>query len=388
MTEKTARTLELIGQEMAEIEAAETFDVDKFEALEAERVDLIRTTAAKQRFAGYRLVDAPAPVTGANQPDKDDEGFLHYLKTGIPNADLRFAQTEGSAGAGGYAVPDSFLDRLVEKRTLFGGFMNEAENITTASGNVISYPVAPAAVYTDADIAAEGSASAAGADITFAEVALGAYKYTATGTGNNALKVSVELLQDAIFDIGAFVSKHLAERIQRKQAYDLIMGSNSGAPQGIAYGTGGTIEADLSFNAISNLYHALDPVYRTNAKWIISDATSKAIEQLLDGASGTVGRPYIQASTVGGLAPSPDNYTLLGKPVVIDQAMPTWGADDVIGIAFGDWKEAYIVRHVKDVIVIVNPYTSANTGHVEYNAWARMDGKVQNASAYVTGEGV
>jgi acyl-CoA-binding protein len=38
-------------------------------------------------------------------------------------------------------------------------------------------------------------------------------------------------------------------------------------------------------------------------------------------------------------------------------------------------------------VVIVNPYTSANTGHVEYNAWARMDGKVQNASAYVTGEG-
>lgn len=383
----TARTLELIQQDMAAIEAAETFDVDKFEALEAERVDLIRTSAAKQRFSGYKATDAIAPLTGV-QTDKDAEGFTHYLRTGQPNADLRFAQTEGSAGAGGYAVPDSFLDRLVEKRTAFGGFMNEAENITTASGNVISYPVAPAAVATAADIAAEGAASAAGADIVFAEVALGAYKYTATGTGNAALKVSVELLQDAIFDIGAFVSKHLAERIHRKQAYDLCRGSNSGEPQGIAYGTGGTIEADPSgFAAFSNLVHALDPIYRPNAKWIMNDTTAATLEQLLDGASGTSGRPMLTNASQGIESPA-NNYRLLGYPVVIDQAMPTWAADDVIGIAFGSWKDAYIVRHVKDVIVIVNPYTSANTGHVEYNAWARMDGKVQNSTAYVTGEGV
>lgn len=382
----TARTLELIQQDMAAIEAAETFDVDKFEALEAERVDLIRTSAAKQRFAGYKATDATTPLVGVTV-DKDAEGFNHYLRTGVPNADLRFAQTEGSAGAGGYAVPDSYLDRLVEKRTAFGGFMNEAENITTSSGNVISYPVAPAAAHTAADIAAEGSASAAGADIVFAEVALGAYKYTATGTGNAALKVSVELLQDAIFDIGGFVAKHLSERILRKQAYDLIRGSNSGEPQGIAYGTGGTVEADPAYSAFLSIYHALDPIYRPNAKWIMSDATVAVLEAILDGASGTSGRPFIGPADQG-FSESPFEYRLLGKPVVIDQAMPTWGADDTIGVAFGDWKEAYIVRHVKDVIVIVNPYTSANTGHVEYNAWARMDGKVQNSTAYVTGEGV
>jgi HK97 family phage major capsid protein len=383
----TARTLDLIQKEMEAIEAAETFDVDKFEELEAERVHAIRTGAARLRFQGYKAVDAPSVIPGTPSKDDGSEAFDNYLRTGAPNADLQFAQTEGSAGAGGYAVPDSFLDRLVEKRTAFGGFMNEAENITTASGNVISYPVAPAAVYTAADIAAEGAASAAGADIVFAEVALGAYKYTATGTGNAALQVSVELLQDAIFDIGAFVAKHLGERILRKQAYDLCNGSGSGAPQGIAYGTSGTIEHDPDgFAAFSNLVHALDPVYRPRAKWIMNDTTAKNIEQLLDGASGTSGRPLLVNAIQGIEGPS-NNYQLLGYPVVIDQAMPTWAADDVIGAAFGDWKEAYIVRHVKDVVVIVNPYTSANTGHVEYNAWARMDGKVQNASAYVTGEG-
>jgi HK97 family phage major capsid protein len=386
VNEKVTRTLDAIRTDMDAIEAAETFDVDKFEALEAERVNLIRTESAKLRFSGYKAAVGPTPPAGQAR-DAEAEAFRHYLVTGQPNSDMTFAQTEGSAAGGGYAVPDSSLNKLVEKRTAFGGFMNLAENITTATGNVISYPVAPAAVYTAADIAAEGAATAAGADITFAEVQLGAYRYTAAGTGNVGLKVSLELLQDAIFDIEGFVTKHLGERIARKQAYDLCNGSGSGEPKGIAYGTGGSIEADpTGFNALSNLYHALDPVYRGNAVWVMNDTTSKTLEQLLDGTSGTIGRPYLQAQSTGGLAASPDNYLLLGKPVVIDQAMPTWAADDVIGIAFGDWKEAYVVRHVKDVQVLVNPFIA--TGYVGYDAWARMDGQVQNATAYVTGEGV
>jgi HK97 family phage major capsid protein len=95
----------------------------------------------------------------------------------------------------------------------------------------------------------------------------------------------------------------------------------------------------------------------------------------------------LQASTLGiDVGPGgPTRYSLLGYPVIIDQAMPTWAADDVIGAGFGDWREAYIVRHVKAVQVLVNPFIA--TGYVGYDAWARMDGKVQNASAYVTGEG-
>jgi HK97 family phage major capsid protein len=265
--------------------------------------------------------------------------------------------------------------------------MNEAENITTADGRPIAWPSVVPPVYTEADIAAEGAATAAGADIVFGEVTLGAYKYTSAGASNLPLKVSVELAQDAQFDIGAFVARHLGQRIARKQAYDIVRASGSGAPQGIAYGTSGTIEVDpTGFAALASIKHALDPEYRElGAKWIMNDATLAVLEGLLDGASGTSGRPILVPSQQGIEGPS-NHGMLLGYPIVIDQAMPTWGADDVIGIAFGAWKEAYIVRHVKDVQVLVNPY--AVEGYIVYSAWARMDGKVQDPYAYVTGEGV
>jgi HK97 family phage major capsid protein len=263
--------------------------------------------------------------------------------------------------------------------------MNAAEELTTPDGRPLQWPSIAAAVYTEADIAAEGAATAAGADLVFTEVTLGAYKYTSAGTGNLPVKVSVELLQDATFDVAALVSRRLGERIARKMAYDFCNGSGSGAPLGIAYGTAGTIEADIDgFASIINLMHALDPAYRQGASWIMNDATLAIIEKLLDGASGTSGRPLL---TYGqGAEDAASHGRLLGYPVVIDQAMPTMNTNDVIGIAFGNWAEAYIVRHVRDVQVLANPYEAV--GYVTYHAWARADGTVQNSSAYVTGEGV
>ncbi len=380
-----ARTVELIWSEMEALQAEEDFDVAKYEELEAERTAVLARGETRRRHQVYSTV-APGIITATPKGAAAEEyAWDHYMRTGQVNSDLTFAQTEGSAAGGGYAVPDGFLDKLIAKRTAFGGLINAAENITTASGNDLHYPVAPAAVYTAADIAAEGAATAAGADIVFAEVVLGAYRYVASGTGNVPLKVSYELLQDSIFDIGAFVAGHLGERIARKQAYDVCNGSGSGEPQGIAYGTAGSIEHDPDgWAAFNNLIHALDPVYRQNASWIFNDTTAANLENLLDGASGTSGRPMLMSST-DGLTGAFRGYTLGGYPVIIDQAMPTWAADNVIGAGFGDWKQAYIVRHVRDVVVLVNPYVAV--GYVGYEAWARMDGRVQNSTAYVTGEG-
>ncbi len=76
--------------------------------------------------------------------------------------------------------------------------------------------------------------------------------------------------------------------------------------------------------------------------------------------------------------------SLLGHPLIIDQGIANL-SNNVQGVGFGDWKEAYIVRHVKDVQVLANPYSQS--GYIVYDAWARMDGTVKNFGAYVTMEG-
>ncbi|TFG87252.1 MAG: phage major capsid protein, partial [Hyphomicrobiales bacterium] len=100
----------------------------------------------------------------------------------------------------------------------------------------------------------------------------------------------------------------------------------------------------------NSIVHDLDPVYRMGASWVFNDTTLGTIEGLLDGASGTSGRPIL---TYGqGAEEAASHGRLLGYPVHIVQEMPTWEADDVIGAGFGNWSEAYIVRHVKDVQVL------------------------------------
>ncbi|VCT89011.1 hypothetical protein MHAS_00697 [Mycolicibacterium hassiacum DSM 44199] len=49
---------------------------------------------------------------------------------------------------------------------------------------------------------------------------------------------------------------------------------------------------------------------------------------------------------------------------------------------FGDLRSGYVIRRVKDLTLIVNPYSRANEGQVEYTLWARADGVPQDTAAY------
>ena len=368
-------------------------EIATYEAAELELAAVNKTGELFARQAAYKtpIVGFPAVIKPAPKGDEAlDFAFTQYLRTGQRNADIAqlYAQTEGTPSEGGYSVPDGFRAKLTERRVAYGGLLNAGEQLVTTDGRPLEWPSVDDTSSSAADVAAEGAASAAGADIVFGTVTLGAYKYAATGTGNAPIKASVELLQDAMFDVAAFVARALGNRIRRKQAKDVLQGTGSGQPLGLMYGTAGTIEADVlsgttaqNLAALNNLVHALDQEYRQSASWIFNDTTAAAIEAMLDAA----GRPILINSTQG-IEGRISRPTLLGYPVIIDQASFNMDTNDVIGIAFGDWTEAYIVRHVRDVQVLVNPY--AVTGYVVYDAWARMDGKPQNAFAYVTGEGV
>jgi len=52
-------------------------------------------------------------------------------------------------------------------------------------------------------------------------------------------------------------------------------------------------------------------------------------------------------------------------------------------MAFGDFREAYVVRRVRELEVIADPYARKMNGQVEYVAWQRAGGTVQNRCAYI-----
>lgn len=372
----------------AETRSLSTDEVSQYEKLETELKAVNETEQIRSRQSAYKVAAPAVHFTAGGKPeDSLERAFESYLRTGVANADMAElrSQTAGSTTAGGYSVPTQTLGRLTEIRKAFGGVMNLAENITTSGGNPINFPTLDDTANAG-HLTAEGSADAGSADFVLGQVALSAYKYTSAGSSNSPLKVSVELLQDSALDIHSLVTRKLGERIARKQALDLLTGTGSSQPKGLCF-SGITLDVEQAGGSNTNptladilaIYGALDPAYEEGAKWIMN----KASMLKLMGINDSTGRPLLFGVTSP--ATSKLEWNLYGFPVVVDQGMPSDPAtlSGIPYILFGNFEEAYVVRHVADVQVFANPYSSISSGLVEYSAIARMDAQIKARKAYV-----
>lgn len=364
-------------------------EVKNYEALEVDLANK-RTEAVREK---QHMYNSPAPADLQNivhvGPQKEDNGlekaFNAYMRTGRPNADIADlrvmnAQGVGTDAAGGFTVPDTMRIRLQERLKAFGGLATAVEEITTAGGETLRWPTLDDTANSGV-IAAEGTAPASGgADLVFGEKTLGAFRYVAPGTGNLPLRVSLELLQDSAFDIEGLVERKLGERIARAQAVHWVTGAGTTVPFGLNTGTSAPAftSAGITYAELVSAVHEVDPAYRMGASWTFNDATLAKIESIVD----TTGRPILNDANTG-IATGPNNKNLLGYPVVVDQAWPTYtdGGTNKWG-AFGDLRAGYVIRRVQDMTLIVNPYSRANEGQIEYVLWARADGTVQDANAF------
>lgn len=361
-------------------------EVERYETLEVQLASAQKDAQVRARQVAYQTpTTAPLVVTGtaAKQDDTLERAFEHYLRTGTANQDITElrAQSTGSDPAGGYMVPPGFRQKLVEAQKAYGGLAAEVDNFSTDNGSTLEYPSVDDTA-NSGTITAEGAAFSSGADLVFGTIALGAFKYTSAGASNLPLKVSVELLQDAAFDVQGLISRKLGERIARKQAVDWVTGTGTTLPFGIAR-AGLTANVTLAAgNAITyqkllDIETALDPAYEQNAKWGMNKTTWQNIRAVV----GTDGRPLVQESASAGIGTAPTRM-LLGYPVIIDQAFPSNTTLSAKFAVLGDLRESYVIRKVSNLVVMVNPYSSAASGQVEFTAWERADGNVQNRAAY------
>jgi len=377
------------------IEEAEAEGRPLTEEEEAEAENLNSKIEAFKKTAHFRsLLDAyNTPVRNdlhvhvATGDDSTPElrSFIHYMKTGTYDdyAVETRALTKGTASAGGYLVPTTTQNKIIERLKAFGGLAEQAETITTTSGETIQWATEDDTSNT-AEIVAEGAAAAsAGADKVFGQASLGAYKYEATGTGNLPMKVSWELLEDSPINLENHIAENFARRIARKFSVDICVGSGTGQPQGIV--TPQTAFDEIASNAAGPTYGelvgavaALDSEYTNNAKWLMHPATWWfLVTNLLDGND----RPLLQAQAQSG-AGTEIPMQMLGHEVVLDPGMPQIGDATKI-IVFGDLRMSYIIRKVNGFHLLRLDELYAVNGFVGFLGWARMDGRVQNLNSYV-----
>jgi HK97 family phage major capsid protein len=381
LTEEEVERAEDLERQVAVIQRSQLVQA-RVAALQATDTSTLRgVVAGTGNPAGAGLYGTER--TGPTAADKETlaRAFDIYTRTGHVEPEMTHyrAQGTGTDSAGGYLVPEEFRQKLVDRVVTFGGVAEDAETFTTSTGAPVDFPTLDDTA-NSGEIVAEHAAPAGGADLVFGSKELGSYTYQAPGAGANPLRVSVELAQDSAFNIQDLVQRKLAQRIARIQAVHWVNGTGTGQPEGITASTGPSSTftgAALTYAALVAAKHTIDPEYRKGAKWYFNDQTLAKLESLVDND----GRPLLQPAASSGLA-GDGGMTLLNHPIQIDQAFEdytdassnNWGA-------FGNMREAYVIRRVRDVQLIVNPYSRANNREIEYTLWARADGAVQNPYA-------
>lgn len=364
-------------------------EIAEYEALETELKNVQRDGEVRARNAAYNVVRVPAgvPTPGGPAADTYEAAFGNYLRTGKVNADLEKgplnAQSEGVPSEGGYLVPAGFRRKLIERVKAFGGLGAVVERYDTGNGNPVEWPTIDDTGNVG-EIVQEGNTFSAGADVVFGTNSLGAYSYVAGGGASTPLRLSKELIQDAAFDLEALLARLLGDRIARIQAAHWATGSGVSAPLGLITGktpVQNVVNTGITYNALVNAIHSVDPLYRGNARWAFNDLTMGEIEKIVDSHGDPIFRGKGENLALGF-----NEDTVLGYPVTIDQAVPNLVANSPTTVwgAFGDFKQGYVIRDVKNVELLVNPYTRMANRQIEFTAWARADGTQQDTNAYVT----
>jgi HK97 family phage major capsid protein len=394
------KTVEKLNEELAKIdkeqreiyESAKTEgrselnaeEAQKFDAYQAEwkekRAEVDRVEALEKREAiekGEDLLGKKKQIDPEKEAKRYSKAFRNYLLRGREMSsedrqvlESRAQSTTGSAG--GYLIPEGFSGEVERSMKQFGGMLNVARVMRTATGNALPWPTVDDTANSGRLLAEGGDSSSGTTDVAFGQKTLNAYKYT-----SDLLLASSELLQDEEIGIEPLMGSLLGERLGRIGNTHWTTGTGSSQPNGVV--TASTKGADAAAAAaisrvdLVNLAHGVDPAYRSVARYMFNDATLSAIKKLSFGSADD--RPLY----IGGDARNGSPATIEGYEFTINQDMANLGAN-AKAVLFGDFSK-YVIRMVRDIIIKRADERYIETDQVAFVGFMRMDGELINTAA-------
>jgi len=380
MTPEMARQFDRMMAKADELKG----QIDRLETANREMHETLERSYQNRRGNAGLPNTAPRPAPGWGDPAAD--AFVSFLRGGMENLsaehravatpNYRAAQSTSPDTAGGYTVPQGFYGKLIDAQLAFGGMMepNVSFVFDTETGNALPIP-------TDDDTSNEGvlvseNTQVGTQDVAFGQITMNAYTYS-----SKLVLVSNQLLQDSAFDIGAFLSDKLGTRLARVTNRHFTVGSGASQPTGAVTGAvlgytagGGSTSGStttISFDDLVELEHSVDPAYRRNARFMMSDSTLRPLKKMKD----STGRPL----WLPGLADEePD--TILGRPYTINQHMAV-PSPSAVTMLFGQFSNYYI-RRVAGVQVLRLTEKYADFNQVGFLAFQRWDGQLVDAGTH------
>ncbi len=276
---------------------------------------------------------------------------------------------QNSTAGGGYTIQDAMMREVEMALLAYGGMRQVATILRTDTGGPLPIPTVNDT--TNAGHLVTEGTTIVTTDLTLAQLVLDAWKYT-----SDKVLISTELMQDNSINLPQLLGQALGTRIARITNTDFTTGSGTNKPNGIITAATATQVATGSTTTITlaqliTAYHAVDPAYRRNAKWMFNDATVAKIKQIND----SQGRPIWFPGLVDG---APD--TLMGSPYVINQDVSVM-TSTAKTILFGDLSK-YLIRDVRDITLLRLDERFAEYHQVAFLAFSRTDGDLLDAGTH------
>ena len=296
-------------------------------------------------------------------------------------AAIRAAMSEGDDSAGGYLAPVEW-DRRVRKSQLHLSPMRRISQVVTTGVN--GYSTLWNNDQWGSGWVGETAARPQTTATTFAPLTF------PTGEIYAMPAATQRIIDDAQLNFEQWMANELSEEFSAQEGIAFLAGDGVNKPIGfLQYLPGGAAAAgqplahpggelgvtnsasagEITPDGLVDLKYSLGIPYRQNAVWLMNSTTAARVAKLKDADNNYIWREGLLAN---------EPATLLGRPVEIDEAMPSVAADSY-PIAFGDFNRGYLINDRIGVRILRDPYTAKP--YVLFYATKRVGGGVLDPKA-------
>ena len=307
-----------------------------------------------------------------------DVAFDGFVRTGATIEMKAFTGLSGDQG--GYAIPkeiDAAIDAVLKAASPIRSVANVVKVGSAGYRKLVTTGGTPSGW------AAETDARPGTATPVFNEIAPPMGELYANPSASQAM------LDDAGFDVEAWLANEIAVEFAKAEGSAFVNGSGVSRPKGfLQQPTAATADAARAFGTLQyvasgaagdfganpqerliDLVQSLRAPYRQGAVFVMNAATVARVRKFKTSDGAFVWAPSLAAGQPA---------TLLGYPVIEAEDMPDVAANSA-SIAFGNFKLGYLIAERAETQILRDPYT--NKPFVGFYATKRVGGCVTNSEA-------
>jgi len=334
--------------------------------------------AVSRKAAGQPLMAGAGGLAGRQRQSAFAEG---YLRKGLDGDFEMKRLSVGIAGEGGLAVPLEIDARIEATLKHISPVRAIADVVKVGSA---SYRKLVAIGGVASGWVAENAGRPETATPLFTEISPPMGEIYANPAATQPM------LDDAMFDVEAWLANEIATEFARAEGVAFVTGSGVAQPRGfltypvatatdatrpfrtlqyVASGAAGAFIGTNPADRLIDMVHALRAPYRQGATWVMNSNTLGVIRKFKDTTGDFIWRAGLQEGEAA---------TLLGYPVVEVDAMPDIAANS-LSIGFGQFRSAYVIAERGETAVLRDPYSSKPFVH--FYATRRVGGALVNSEA-------